>query len=105
MSNAPNSLRGRRQRWRQEAKEPGEPKAIILSVRLDNGSFETSISIPLTEAIDFDKHAARWLALAHTALQQGVSDMAATLPKTSEQPNPKATVEAPDVGRDSTTRD
>lgn len=74
---APNSKEGRKLRWGSEV-EPKPPKAIILSIKLDNGAFESSISVPLTEHIDFDKHAARWLALAHTALQHGVEEMRAT---------------------------
>jgi hypothetical protein len=86
MSDAPNSLKNRRRKWSAEidADDKPEAKAIILSVRLDNGSFESSVTIPLTEHIDFDKHASRWLALAHTALAHGVTDMEAQLALTKE---------------------
>lgn len=77
-SPAPNSKDGRRRRWQSPAETSRpvvEPTAIILSVKLDNGAFESSVTVPLNEYIDFDKHAARWLALAHTALAHGVEEM------------------------------
>jgi hypothetical protein len=52
---------------------------IELSIKLSDGSFETSVRVPVTAPIaQRTKAVERWLGLAGEALKQGVSDMAAT---------------------------
>lgn len=55
---------------------------IILSVKLKSGTFEASVTVPISDGTnesDFNDVVARWLALTATALRHGVSEMRATL--------------------------
>jgi hypothetical protein len=59
--------------------------AVILSVRLQSGAFEASVSVPIKpdgSTDDFKSGVERWLALTFQALQHGVSEMNATLTAT-----------------------
>lgn len=76
----PNSLAGRRAR--DAARLADQNEAIILSVRLESGQFETSIRVPIKpgmKADDFKKYTERWLELALTGLQVGVESMELTM--------------------------
>lgn len=62
--------------------ERGKADAVILSVRLQSGAFEASLSVPIRDGSsidDFKFAVERWLALTFQALQHGVSEMRATL--------------------------
>lgn len=64
---------------------PAAPVEIELAIRLSDGSFVTSIKVPLNCSPEVrDASVKRWLHLASEAMKMGVDSLDATLPNKAE---------------------
>lgn len=65
---------------REPLQVPAGALAIKLSISLSDGTFETSVSVPVAAGrAEYDAALARWLRLAGEGLSLGVSNLAADL--------------------------
>lgn len=74
---------------------PPKPEVLVLSIRLESGSFETTLRCPLIDAASTERHIATWLELIHTAMIKGVERMQATLAETSAEREAQGRPEVP----------
>jgi poly-beta-hydroxyalkanoate depolymerase len=71
----------------REAVDTEKPDALVLSVALESGHFETKLRIPFPCSLEAGKDALeKWLEFAMVGLRIGASEMSVVL---AEKPNDK----------------